>query len=80
MASKETVLERATLRSISIDSEVVALAVIKRGEERFAFEIFRDDRLAASGEEQKTAERAAKSGLSVWRRIAKTVLAEKLGG
>ncbi len=74
----EQPVERTTIRSVKIDDEVVALSVAKRSEKRFVFEIMRDGRLVAAGEEHKTADRAAKSGKSIWRRIAKTVLVEKL--
>ena len=72
-------LERVTVNRVKIDSEIIALDVVRRGEKIFVFEIMRDNgnRMVASSDEHKKAKRAARAGKPIWKR---TVKAETLIG
>jgi hypothetical protein len=76
--TNEQTPERVTVKKVKIDDEVIALDVVRRAEKRFVFEIMRDNRLAASNDEHKTAKGTAKAGKPIWKRMAKSVLKEKL--
>ena len=78
-ASEQTP-ERARVKSVKIDDEVIALDVVRRAEKRFVFEIMRDNgnRLVASSDEHKKAKRAARAGKRIWKRTVKAALQEKL--
>jgi hypothetical protein len=76
--TNEQTPDRVTVKKVKIDEEVIVLDVVRRAEKRFVFEIMRDNRLAASSDEHKTAKGAAKAGKPIWKRTAKSVLKEKL--
>jgi hypothetical protein len=58
--TNEQTPERVTVKKVKIDDEVIALDVVRRAEKRFVFEIMRDNRLAASSDEHKTAKDTAR--------------------
>jgi hypothetical protein len=60
--TNEQTPERVTVKKLKIDDEVIALDVVRRAEKRFVFEIMRDNRIAASSDDHKTAKGAAKAG------------------
>jgi hypothetical protein len=76
----EQTTERVTVRRVKIDDEVICLDVVRRAEQRFVFEIRRDNgnRMVASSDEHKKAKRAARAGKPIWKRTVKAVLKEKL--
>ena len=76
--ANEQTPDRVTVKKVKIDDEVIALDVVRRAEKRFVFEIMRDNRLAASSDEHKTAKGAAKAGKPILKRTVKSVLKEKL--
>ena len=53
--TNEQTPERVKVKKVKIYDEVIALDVVRRAEKRFVFEIMRDNRLAASSDEHKTA-------------------------
>jgi len=59
-------------------TEVIALDVVRRAEKRFVFEIMRDNRLAASSDEHKTAKGAARRESRSGSGRPKSLLKEKL--
>jgi hypothetical protein len=63
---------------VKIDDETIALQVVRRGENRFVFEIMRDNTLVATSDEHKTAKGAARVGKPIWKRTAKAALRAKL--
>ena len=59
-------LERVTVNRVKIDSEIIALDVVRRGEKIFVFEIMRDNgnRMVASSDEHKKVKRAGRESRS----------------
>ena len=66
------------MKRVKIDDETIALGIVRRGENRFVFEIMRDQTLVATSDEHKTAKGAARAGRPIWKRTAKAALKTKL--
>jgi hypothetical protein len=66
------------VKRIKIDDETIALDVVRRGENRFVFEIMRNTTLVATSDERKTAKSAARAGKPIWKRTVKVAIKEKL--
>jgi hypothetical protein len=66
------------VKRLKIDDEAIVLDVVRRGENRFVFEIMRDTTLVATSDERKTAKGAARAGRPIWKRTVKAAIKEKL--
>jgi hypothetical protein len=66
------------VKRIKIDDETITLDVIRRGENRFVFEIMRNTTLVGTSDERKTAKGAARAGKPIWKRTVKAAIKEKL--
>jgi hypothetical protein len=66
------------VKRVKIDDEAITLDVVRRGKNRFVFEIMRDSALIATSDERKTAKGAARAGKPIWKRTVKSALKAKL--
>lgn len=66
------------MKRVKIDEETIALDVVRRGENRFVFEIMRNTTLVATSDERKSAKGAARAGKPIWKRTVKAAMKAKL--
>jgi hypothetical protein len=66
------------VKRVKIDEETIALDVVRRGENRFVFEIMRNTTLVATSDERKSAKGAARAGKPIWKRTVKAAMKAKL--